>query len=869
MTDTRPSRTDQCSTEGNRKVTVVYEVVHKTIYTHPCCDEGKKCRPCNDSYHPEELQIRPEYSYRRHLTDAQAEDISIQYVSQIQEGRRYISGRLEHHADIVISRWTKNGIYGSQQKRENLLSKVAADLAKTPEDIIGFNYSQKEVPGPSRSLQCRRMLMLPWLNVEVLKTTPDALLALFHCRTAYGPSEWAAFDGEQFKRHWALGHFDCDHSCKTIVLYGEEEYGSLADWDAGQIHRGDTVGFPFGILVLEAQAYLMGLLRKALDTILQGIDGSHPIRTEKWQQATATGTFRRTNDIEPWSSFTWGAFCGPAKFDLAYWASLAQSRREKAEDHLRALQCDPAYLRRSIRVVADSAQWSQISAKTKGMWLTAKICDVMESYYAWRFMEDECRHVDEICRRHGDSVCTPGRSLPPEVDQALGEFDNWVVRQVFCRTQTLLENLSMSPGFSKHYNTKPVGSSTISFESVTDNDCMAAFREDPLDWYLSRIVKASGTGILFDQSRRFYFLEKYLSACKVGERRRVDELMFGAIDDLAAVQEIANATRLRRPMAQTISEKAMRRGIGIRAHRRTQIKPSTDHMFNRVCTETGPHLLKVFQQSKPPQGLKGQAWINQQKELRSSMTAFWDSIRELKKDDYSRTDLSAKETEELLKAISADLCPEHQKAVKAEEDEVYGSMKKPQEMLTAATTVFIGEGDKPQPQTRKFDLGHVKNKKKTRPDAQADIRAEQPPCDLGRLSLEGAAPGEPIVVPRKVFQEFVCKVFPVEKTEGKQGVDWQTFVRGMTVVGCSVTNSGGGGSEVLFSHELFGKITFHKPHPEPRVDTIKLHAWAQRLQRRFGWSRERFVVASVQPSETAGGSKDRAKPEETNESKAS
>lgn len=860
---------DQCFTEGNPRDTAIY-VLPETVYPHRRCDEGKDCPACNDTYRPEELQLRPEYSYRRHLTDGEAEDITTQYVSQIQGDRRYISGRLERHADIVISRWTKNGKHGSQQKRENLLSKVAADLANTPEDIIGFNYSGMEVPGPSRSLQCRRMLMLPWLNVEVLKTTPDALLALFHCRSAYGPSEWAAFDGEQFKGHWAWGNFDCDHSNKTIVLYGEEEYGSLVDWDAGQIHRGDTAGFPFGILVLEAQAYLMGVLRKTLDTILQGIDDSHPIRTEKWQQATATGTFRRTNDIEPRSSFTWGAFCAPAKFDLAYWASLAQSRREKAEDHLRALQCDPAYMRRSIRVVADSAQWSQISAKAKGIWFTGKICDAMESYYTWRFMEVECRHVDEVCRRHGVSVCTPGRPLPQEVDQAIGEFDNWVAMEVIFRTRGLLENLSMSPAFSQHYSAKPVGSSTFSFARVTDNDCMAALREDPLDWYLGRIVETSGTSRLFDESRLFYFLEEYLSACKVGERRRVDELMVGKIDDLAAVQEIANATRLRRPVTQTISPKAMRRGLGARAHRQTRIQPKTDHMFNRVCTETGPHLLKVFQQSKLPQGLKGQAWVNQQKEFRSSLSAFWDSIRELKKDDYSRTELSAEEAEELLKAISADLCPEHQKAVKDEEDAVYESMKKPREMLTAATTVFIGEGGNPQ--TRKCDLGHVKNKKdkkKTRPDAPADVRAEEPPCDLSKLSLEGEAPSEPIVVPRKVFEEFVCKLFPAEKNEGKQGVDWQTFVRGMTAVGCSVTNSGGGGSEVLFSRETFGKITFHKPHPEPRVDTIKLHAWAQRLQRRFGWSRERFVVASVQPSEATEGSKEKSEPEETKESKAS
>lgn len=649
------------------------------------------------------------------------------------------------------------------------------------------------------------MLLLPWLNVELLKTTPDALLALLHCRSAYEPSEWAAFDSQQFKGHWYNGNFDCDHSRKTIVLYGEEKCGSLADWNADQMRRGDTVGYPFGILVLEAQAHLLGVLCKALDTILQVIDDSHPSRTDKWQQATAMGTFRR-NDIEPWSSYTWGAFCAPPKFDLAYWTSLAQSRREKAEDHLRALQCDPAYMRRFIRVIADSAQWSQMSAKGKGVRFTAKICDSIESHYLWRFMEHECRHVGEVCRRYGDSVCSPGRPLPQEVDQALGEFDNWVAMQLINRPRLLYENLGMSPTFSKNFL---VGSASVRDRVVWYKDHMAAFREDPLDWYLGRIVHISGTGRLFDDnSRLFYFLEEHLSACKVG----VDELMFGTIDDPAAVNELANAIILRRPLPRIISERPMRRSMGRRAHRRAELQPTADHTYNRVCTETGPHLLRVFQQSKTPQGLKGRAWINQQKELRSSLTAFWDSIRELKKDEFSKSDLSAEEAEELLKIISADLCAEYQKALKDEEDAVYAGMKKPRDTLTAATTVFIGEADKPQ--TPKCDIGRAKNKRKTGPDTPTDVRAEEPPSDLGKLSSEEETPGEPIVVPRKSFGEFVSKVFPA-KNEGKQGIDWQTFVRGMTAVGCSATNSGGGGSEVLFSHESFGKITFHKPHPEP------------------------------------------------------
>lgn len=850
MADPRISKLDERFTEDEIKAMMTFKAPPGSVCKHPCCDEGENCLPCNASYHPQDRQLQlAQYSYRHRFTDEEAQVISSKLVSQIQGDRRHISARLERHADIVMSRWTKNGTFGSQQKRENLLSKVAADMAKTPKDIVEYHYEPIKGPCTNRPLARRHMLLLPWLNSEMLKTSPEALLSLLHCRSAYGPSEWAAFDGEQFKRYWANGHFECDFSSKTIVMFGEQEYGSLVDWEAEEIHRGDTVGFPFGLLVLEAQAYLMGVLHKALDAILQGIDDSHPTRTEKWQQATATGTFRRTNGTEPWSSYTRGAFCAPPKFDLAYWTSLTQSRREKAEDHLRALQCDPAYMRRYIRVVADSARWTRFSAEAKGTWFTAKLYDAVDSYYLWRFMEDECRHVDEVCRRHGDDGCTRGRPLPQEVDRALSNFNNWLVYAVASHTRGLFENLSMAPAFSKHWDAKPESDGFISYSRITGHDSMVALEEDPLDWYLCRIAMDSGTSRLFDHSRLFSFLEDYLSSSKVGETRRVDELMVAVIDDLAAMHEMANAARLRRPMSSIISKEAMRRSLGRRATSRPYTPPKMDHRFNRICKESSPRLLKAYQQSRPPQGLKGQAWIDQQKELRSSLSSFWDSVRESKKWDLSKSDLAAEEVEDLLKVISADLSSEHQKTVKDEEDAVYAGMKKRREALTTATTVIF-TGEEERLQTPKREVPCVKNKKKTRPDTPADVRAEEPPIDLSNLSLKDEAPCEAIVVTRKTFDEFVCKVFPAERTEGKQGLDWQAFVRGMTAVGCSVTNSGGGGSEVLFSHGSFGKITFHRPHPEPRVDAIKLHAWAQRLQRRFGWGRERFVVEGAQPSES-------------------
>ncbi|KAJ0122950.1 ycfA-like protein domain-containing protein [Diaporthe amygdali] len=861
MADTRPFRPDAKYSEDYTLVWFTDKELDESIRKPRLCGDRKTCQACEATYHTESLQRTAPFSYRRRLTDEDAGKVTSKLVYEIQSDRRHISGRLERHADIVMSRWAKNGRHGSQQKREKLLSEVAEDLAKTPEDIIAYNYSKEKSFYMRRSLSRRRRLLQPWLNVEVLKMSPDTLLALLYCRTAYGPSEWAAFDGQQLRKYWVDGHFDCDHSSKTIVMYGEGQYGSLVDWDAEEIHRADTVGFPFGYLVLEAQAYLMGLLRKIIDRILQDIDASDPVRTDKWRQATKTGAFRRTNDIEPWSPYTRGAFCAPPRFDLAYLTSLAQSRREKAEDHLRDLQCNPAYLRRHIRLVADSTLWNKSSDTAKGTWFAMQMSNATESYYLWRFVEDECRHVDEICRRHGEDAGTPGRPLPQEVDTALGQFDNWMANQIIHRTRTLWENLAISPAFSKHWRSKPVGDYAISSARFTENDSLSALRDDPLDWCLAQIVANSGENKLYDHSRLFCFLEEYVSTSKISETRRLDELLLSAVDDLAAVHEMMNLTRLRRPQSPATPAEDMRQTLGRRATSEPQKLPKKDIMFKSICRNTGPQLVKIFGQYRPPQGLKGQAWVDQQKELRSSMRTFWDSIRKLKQDDYSKTNLSAIEKADLLKVISADLCPVHQKAAEGEEVAVYASMKRRREVLTEAITTFTNDENKAETYTREDGRVRNKNKKKTRADNPEEVQPEEPPSDLSKLSLEDRTTRGAIVVPKKTFDEFVCELFPTEKNEGRRGVDWQTFVRGMTAVGCSVGNSGGGGSEVLFSHESFGKITFHKPHPEPKVDTIKLRSWGHRLEKRFGWSRERFVVAGAQQGQDREESKDKGEVE--------
>lgn len=132
-------------------------------------------------------------------------------------------------------------------------------------------------------------------------------------------------------------------------MYGPR-YGELVDWQAGPAHRADILGFPRALLVLEAQAYLMGILRKIVDKTLESADLSKPATSEKWKSVINLG-FKQSGMVEFWSPYTNQAYSAPPVFDIDKLLSIVQTRLDAANDHLWFLQTEPAYMRRYIRIL--------------------------------------------------------------------------------------------------------------------------------------------------------------------------------------------------------------------------------------------------------------------------------------------------------------------------------------------------------------------------------------------------------------------------------------------------------------------------------------------------------------------------------------
>ncbi|KAL2809104.1 hypothetical protein BJX63DRAFT_372354 [Aspergillus granulosus] len=411
---------------------------------HPPC----VCADCQNGWYTPDEQRNPAHSYCHRLSDIETERRASVALAQMRDRRAALSKHLDAFADVIMRRWERL----SRAKREDLLKQAAPDLEGEQWLLPRYAYCRERMLIHARTPKRRRQLLLPWLNVEVLKNNPAVLFALLHYRTSYPPQQWAAFDSRQLTFSWAGGYFDVDFSDKCVVMHGAR-YGTITRWEKGAAHRADMLGFPRAILVLEAQAYLMEVLCSIVEHILDGVDNSLPPRVQKWKDLIAKAAFRDTGVVESWSPYTHQSFSPPPELDSGYLVSLARTRRDATADHLRYLQCDIPYLRRYIKILFSTEIFKKASDFQKGVLLARRIHSELCSHQWWAWIEIECKHVDTMRRAYSDSICR-GSPLPRRYDRALGAFELLMVNQVIYRAKCLEELLPHVPGMQKHWSLK-------------------------------------------------------------------------------------------------------------------------------------------------------------------------------------------------------------------------------------------------------------------------------------------------------------------------------------------------------------------------------------------------------------------------------
>ncbi|KAF7892014.1 hypothetical protein EAF00_008316 [Botryotinia globosa] len=827
---------------GIPNITSKHSVASEKEVKAAICDPPCICADCEQGFYIRQEQMQPGWFYRRSLSSDEAKQISASYIHVIQTDRKYLVERLAKYGDIIVNRWKKK----SQDKRQLLLLEAIPSLCDKRWIVPRHSFTSEGTQIPPinsdgeielRSLESRHQLLLHWLSLEVLETNPAVLFALLYNRTIYAPQDWASFDSRQLNCSFLCGNFDVDFSAKCIVMYGLR-YGEVVDWKASPAHRADILGFPKARLVLEAQAHLMGSLRRVIDGILQGIDENTPLAAEKWKSMVSLG-FRHSNVVELWSPYTNQAFSSPPSFSLTNLITLAQTRLESTIDHLWLLQTEPAYMKRYIADMCHGGAYE--STKDMG----------------------------------------PGEDLPSKYDKALGALELLVVNDVNRRGDLLGETISQRPGFSHIYTTtrksQELGPDTLEVNRKNGllSDPKHAFENELLDYCLVQLQvepdiqqkpNTRPKEVPIDHALLFSILENYLATSNIKEKSRLDEVLSNLLSDLAASHEILAAIRLHRPLSRSRTLDEVLQSENRKIWKAFNVK---SHFTNDACTKLAKAFFKNFHEVKAPTGRKDMAWLNHSRNTKKALEAFWQGIRKDSLMVWKQNGFTEDEVAEELECISATTTQEYLSAVQAEEQQLLAQIEwnqnekisqKNQEYAKTPTQTTWGTEDSTSTLPTQ-----IKAKDKTRPSTSIQPSPTNPQELANHLAstIIFLSPPPKILVTKRAY-EMLSHMYPCTSEDAStKSIEWDLFVHSMSDMGFCARNKGG--SAVGFEREFeglgegnageangerifanrSGKIIFHRPHPVAKIDPVMLRCMGRRMTRRFGWGRGVFGLRGV------------------------
>ncbi|KAJ3497994.1 hypothetical protein NLG97_g1472 [Lecanicillium saksenae] len=789
----------------------------RRIHYPPC-----ECNICQAAFFSKSQQEPiPSRLYRETLSDAEAEQRALSMANRIHGHHQALKDQLAVFADTIMSRWRKM----SAVKRETLLKEIAPGLEEKQWLIPRYVYTPERLDVFNKKLSRRRQLLLPWINVEVLKMNPAVLFALLHFRTAFPPHQWAAFDSHQLEFCWKAYWLDVDYARKGVIMHGDN-YGSVVDWEKKAAHRGDILGFPRAILVLESQATVMEILDNVVTKILDGVSPTQPPRTEKWNTMVNNHGFKAQEATERWSPYTHPAFSAPPKFDLEHLLSLARSRREETGDHLCQLQCNEVYMRRYLKIAMTSEQFKKLSEASRGLSIVQSLLQDVRSHYWWCRVETELQKVHAVRKRYERDI-TPGKTLPENYELALRDLELLLSDQLSSNVALFRHLSPYVPGFQKHYRFDHESEKGAHITVLTDPETNACLVDDTLFWCIWKLTVDLKVRHI-DHAMIFAMLEESL-AKSAAERARIDEPIYQMLSDIAVCHEMWTALRMQRPCFRQSTPEELETTDDRRWYIFLQ---SNDAETKLRYTAAGVALIKNLYLVKAPTGPINRAWLKQKQELRGHLEEFWQSFRNIIRHGLERHPaFSAADV--MMEPISANLSESYLDERSQEDAAILDAIEKQQrpgfvqKFTVTASPVERGPERREKAKTK----GHPCPAKEAAPSPETAAEQQAESTTVTRPT--------PIRVTKYSLDVFHL-MFP-DKGKTPKDILWDRFVHAMADAGFTARNCGG--SLVAFKHESHeGRIVFHRPHPDNKIDPIMLQAMGKRLTKWFGWERDLFVL---------------------------
>ncbi|KAL5398629.1 hypothetical protein PMIN02_001325 [Paraphaeosphaeria minitans] len=615
--------------------------------TFPIFDPPCECAECQLSHYSREAQKIDVFCYIGSFDNYQARLALGDFVRRTAEHRSFIKATIEAQGDTILRRWRNR----SHAKRAALLLQVDPSLPKENYARVRLEYAPTSVS--QHREKHRNVNLVPYLDVETLSMDPAMLIALLHNRAQFSPADWAPFDHQALTVAWGGGMFGVHFNKNCISMFGDS-YGELIPWENEAAHRADIVGFPRGRLILEAQAYLMGFLRKLVESICSPELEQEESGAKNWTQYVEGG-FKQSGATY-WSNFTFGPFLAPPEFDIDQLSAKVKVRLDATADHLELLQTEPSYMRRYAKVNGD-AGYQIISNEIMG--------DLVMHWF-WLGVSEEFEHAKSMYRRYSNLICR-GQALPKEFDDALGALEVLLVNTVHERSKQLQYLISQRPGFSRWYNHQPFDPKTkmAGYTLNATGDSGDAFREDPLWWVIMQLQGDPEDQTRFPYAMLFKYLDEHLASASKSERSRLDELLYDKLSDFATIIELLTAVRMHFPKCTIRNLNEITKTEHRFAWRQFKVQ-SQDRTTGYVFAST----MKKFQKTPMPSGPRDGQWLAKLESSHAALQNFWSSVHAYYLGQNQKLGYSQRDIETLMRPIRTWKSAGYLALLSAKHDEV-------------------------------------------------------------------------------------------------------------------------------------------------------------------------------------------------------
>jgi hypothetical protein len=195
-----------------------------------------------------------------------------------------------------------------------------------------------------------------WLNRATLTDDPTKFLDLLQSRINHDPEDWAEFDYLGLQPAWESGALEIEYCNCSVIMHGDNYGQPLLSYEESA-HRLDAIGYPRAKLVLEAQAWIMSVIKRVVKGIVTNLHPLNSSSTEGWEDLSSqqwmNSSIKSSSQAEHFSSHLHQPFSQPPRFSPEKVKSIAEAAYKANLDHMWLLQIEPEYLKHTIRLIEE------------------------------------------------------------------------------------------------------------------------------------------------------------------------------------------------------------------------------------------------------------------------------------------------------------------------------------------------------------------------------------------------------------------------------------------------------------------------------------------------------------------------------------